>query len=108
MRKIDEVIHVASRTIGVCLVNRHIYKKKDPGQIKKYYKEMKDKGSQKNDQINIEMGIESPLLEEAIIEFKSLFIEMNKHLGKNTWLAGDEYSLADISFVVYFTDWTPL
>jgi glutathione S-transferase len=101
MRKIDEGIHVASRTIGVCLVNRHIYKKKDPGQIKKYYKEMKDKVRKKNDQINIEMGIESPLLEEAMIEFKSLFIEMNEYLGKNTWLAGDKYSLADISFVVY-------
>ena len=57
MRKIDEGIHVASRTIGVCLVNRHIYKKKDPGQIKKYYKEMKDKVRKKNDQINIEMGM---------------------------------------------------
>ena len=101
MRKIDEGIHVASRTIGVCLVNRHIYKKKDPGQIKKYYKEMKDKVRKKNDQINIEMGIESPLLEEAMIEFKSLFVEMNEYLAENTWLAGDKYSLADISFVVY-------
>ena len=62
---------------------------------------MKDKVRKKNDQINIEMGIESPLLEEAMIEFKSLFLEMNEYLGKNTWLAGDKYSLADISFVVY-------
>ena len=51
---------------------------------------MKDKVRKKNDQINIEMGIESPLLEEAMIEFKSLFIEMNEYLGKNTWLAGDK------------------
>ena len=28
---------------------------------------MKDKVRKKNDQINIEMGIESPLLEEAIL-----------------------------------------
>jgi glutathione S-transferase len=35
MRKIDEGIHVASRTIGVCLVNRHIYKKKDPKKNRK-------------------------------------------------------------------------
>ena len=62
---------------------------------------MKDKVRKKNDQINIEMGIESPLLEEAMIEFKSLFVEMNEYLGKNSWLAGDNYSLADIAFVVY-------
>ena len=47
------------------------------------------------------MGIEAPLLEEAMIEFKSLFEEMENHLSKNTWLAGKDYSLADISFVVY-------
>lgn len=101
MRKIDEGIHVASRTIGVCLVNRHIYKKKDPKKIEKYYSEMKDKVRKKNDQINIELGIESPLLEEAMIEFKLLFTEMNSYLSTHDWLAGDTYSLADISFVVY-------
>ena len=34
IRKIDEGIHVASRTIGVCLVNRHILQKKDQTQVK--------------------------------------------------------------------------
>ncbi len=101
VRKIDEGIHVASRTIGVCLVNRHILQKKDPNQVKKYYKEMKDKVRKKNDQVNIELGIESPLLEEAIIEFKSLFKEMNEYLKDNQWLSGPNYSLSDIAFVVY-------
>ena len=101
IRKIDEGIHVASRTIGVCLVNRHILQKKDQTQVKKYYKEMRDKVRKKNDQINIELGIESPLLEEAIIEFKSLLKDMNDHLRNNEWLSGPSYSLSDIAFVVY-------
>ncbi len=28
MRKIEDGIHVASRTIGVCIVNRHYYRKR--------------------------------------------------------------------------------
>jgi len=36
-----------------------------------------------------------------MIEFKLLFSEMNSYLSTHNWLAGDAYSLADISFVVY-------
>ena len=41
------------------------------------------------------------LFSEFSLEFKSLFTEMNSYLSTHDWLAGDSYSLADISFVVY-------
>ena len=37
MRKIDDGIHVASRTIGVCIVNRYYYKEADTKKIADYY-----------------------------------------------------------------------
>jgi glutathione S-transferase len=101
MRKIDDGIHVASRTIGVCLVNRHIYEEKDPDLIKKYYDKMKDEVRKNNDQVNIEYGLESPLLPNAIAQFKKLFTEMDNHLKTHKWLVNDNYSLADIALVVY-------
>ena len=99
MKKIDDGIHVASRTIGVCLVNRHIYEEKDPELIKKYYDKMKDDVRKNNDQINIEYGLESPLLPNAIAQFKKLFTEMDNHLKTHKWLVNDNYSLADIAVV---------
>ena len=101
MRRIDEGVHVASRTIGVCLVNRHIYKAKGVDKIDKYYAEMRDTVRKTNDRVNIAGGLDSPLLPEAVATFRRLFEEMEETLKANDWLAGDTYSLADIALVVY-------
>ncbi|UCH74082.1 MAG: glutathione S-transferase family protein [Rhodospirillales bacterium] len=101
MRKIDDGVHVASRTIGVCLVNRHIYEAKSAGKIEKYYAEMRDEVRRTNDQINIAGGLDSPLLPDAVATFRRLFEEIDKTLAQGAWLAGETYSLADIALVVY-------
>jgi glutathione S-transferase len=103
MRKIDDGIHVASRTIGVCIVNRHFYKEAETKTIADYYKKMRDETRKSNDKINTELGLESPLLKPSLQAFKNLFIEMDNHLAEQAWLAGDKFSLADISLVVYLT-----
>ena len=101
MRKIDDGVHVASRTIGVCLVNRHIYKAKSAAKIEKYYGQMRDQVRRTNDQINIASGLDSPLLPAALETFKHLFEEMDSRLADCPWLAGETYSLADVALVVY-------
>ena len=63
-----------------CIVNRHIYKKTDKEQLADYYAKMRDGVRKNNDKINIEMGLESPLLPPSIQAFKELFSEMNQHL----------------------------
>ena len=103
MRKIDDGIHVASRTIGVCIVNRYFYKEAETKKIADYYKKMRDETRKSNDKINTELGLESPLLKPSLQAFKNLFIEMDNQLGEQAWLAGDKFSLADISLVVYLT-----
>lgn len=100
-RRIDDGVHVASRTIGVCIVNRHIYKAKGEQKIGEYHAKMRDLVRRKNDQVNIASGLDSPLLPEALATFRRLFEEMDVTLGKQEWLAGDRYSLADIALVVY-------
>ena len=103
MRKIDDGIHVASRTIGVCIVNRFFYKEADTKKISDYYKKMRDQTRKSNDKINTEMGLDSPLLKPSLHAFKTLFSEMDTHLSEHEWLAGDNISLADVSLVVYLT-----
>ena len=101
MRKIEDGVHVASRTIGVCLVNRHIYKAESSDKIEKYYAQMRDQVRRANDQVNIASGLESPLLPRAVATFRNLFEEMDSTLSQSAWLAGETYSLADIALVVY-------
>ena len=101
MRRIEDGVHVASRTIGVCLVNRHIYKAKSSDKIESYYAQMRDQVRKTNDRINIEGGLDSPLLPDAVTKFRTLFEEMDSALSQGPWLAGETYSLADIALVVY-------
>jgi glutathione S-transferase len=101
MHRIEDGIHVASRTIGVCVVNRHIYKAADPSKIDRYYAQMRDQVRKSNDQTNIESGLDSPLLPAAVKAFKRLFEEMDAALAESAWLAGETYSLADMALVVY-------
>jgi glutathione S-transferase len=54
-----------------------------------------------NDLVNIEEGLDSPLLPGAVRTFRTLFEEMDGWLAENEWLAGDSYSLADVALVVY-------
>jgi len=101
MRKIDESVHVASRVVGVCIVNRHIYREKGDAKIQEYYGQMKDRVRKKNDLVNIESGLDSPLLPESVRTFRNLFEEMDVWLAEHEWLAGATYSLADVALVVY-------
>ncbi len=101
MHRVGDGVHVASRTIGVCIVNRFIYMEQGAEKIKKYHANMRDLVRRDNDQINIETGLESPLLPDAVKTFRKLFEDMNARLTDHDWLAGDAYSLADISLVVY-------
>jgi glutathione S-transferase len=101
MRRIDESVHVASRVLGVCIVNRHIYREKGEAKIEGYYGAMKDGVRKKNDLVNIEHGLDSPLLPDAVRTFRRLFEEMDHWLAGAPWLAGESYSLADVALVVY-------
>lgn len=101
MRRIDESVHVASRIVGVCIVNRHTYLAMPPEKLKAYYAKMRDGVRKTNDLINIEHGLASPLLPGAVKSFRQLFTAMDETLAQSRWLAGDSYSLADLALVVY-------
>jgi glutathione S-transferase len=102
-RQIEEGFHVDSRVLGVCIVNRHSYLKNEEGVLDKYYSEMKDYVRRRNDLVNIEKGLDSPLLPNAVHRFKKTFSALNEALDGNEWLLGDMLTLADISYVVYLT-----
>lgn len=99
--RIGDGVHVASRTIGVCIANRFIYLEQGEEKIRKYHAHMRDLVRRDNDQVNIEMGLDSPLLPGALKTFRRLFEEMDARIAQDGWLAGGAYSLADIALVVY-------
>lgn len=100
---IDEGLHVHSRVIGMCVSVRHVNAAAGAAANEQYYKEMREDVRRQNDRINIERGLDSPLLPKAVSYFKKLFRQMDFALATHDWLAGDVFSLADISHGVYVT-----
>lgn len=100
---IDEGLHVNSRIVGMCIVVRHAKTAAGPVELEKYLNEMPEIVRKENDRVNIELGVESPLLPRAIGYFKQVFEDMNAALAHSPWLAGEAFSLADISLGVYVT-----
>lgn len=98
---IDEHLHVDSRTIGQCVAMRHLMLTMDPALLKKHYAAMPEEVRRDNDLINNQHGLDSPLLPGALRRFKRVFLEIDAALSRQPWLAGDSFSLADISHVVY-------
>lgn len=100
-KKIDDGVHVDSRTVGQCIAMRYRFLEADPAVVENHYRQMPEVVRRKNDLINNELGVESPLLPDAIATFKNLFHEIDSTLGDHEWLVGNMFSLADISMVVY-------
>lgn len=100
---IDEGLHVHSRVLGMCISVRHVNQAKGQEAVDNYYKEMRDPVRRRNDLINIEHGLGSPLLPDAVGFFKTVFQQIDDALAGQSWLAGQSFSLADISHGVYVT-----
>ncbi len=100
---IDENLHVNSRIVGMCIVVRHAKAAAGPEELEKYLVEMPEIVRKENDRINIAQGLDSPLLPRAVAYFRTVFEDMNAALAESPWLAGESFSLADISLGVYVT-----
>ncbi len=98
---IDEHLHVDSRTIGQCIATRHSMRSADPARLAAHYAAMPEEVRRDNDLVNTEKGLDSPLLPGALRRFKKVFREIDQTVAQRPWLAGDTFSLADISHVVY-------
>ncbi len=104
----DEGMHVQSRTLAVCIYMRQLNAAAGAAAVEAYYKAMPDAGRRQNDLANIEHGLDSPLLGEAVAYFKTIFHDIDSALADDPWLAGESFSLADISIGVYVTRLTGL
>jgi glutathione S-transferase len=100
---IDENLHVHSRVVGMCIVVRHAKAAAGPEELEKYLVEMPEIVRKENDRINIAQGLDSPLLPRAVAYFRTVFEDMDTALAESPWLAGETFSLADISLGVYVT-----
>lgn len=105
----DEDIHPSTAMVSVGIAFRHQYLDKTPDEMRAYREKGQrvpvppDPGYVERMRGLIQDGTSSPAFAGAIKRYDRLFSDMETALSHAPWLAGETYSLADISYTPYLT-----
>lgn len=101
MRQLDDGVHAATGTISTCIAFRHQHLQRKPEELQAWLSAMADTARRDRSRLAIELGMDSPLFAPAVLRFEKLLSDMEVALAQGPWLAGHEYSLADIAYGPY-------
>ena len=102
-KQLDEGVHAATSVVSSAIAFR--YQKLAIGMeaLEAFHKKMPDPVKREKSWENVTKGVESRFFPEAIKRFDILLSDMETTLADSPWLAGNEFSLADIGFAPYVT-----
>ncbi len=103
-KTVDEGLHFPSTfLISFVVAFRHmnLAHVKTPEQIAEHLGKIANPKLRKMHEQILSNGMDSTLFAEAIANFESVLENMEKTLNECNWLAGDEFSLADIALAPY-------
>jgi glutathione S-transferase len=102
-KQLDEGVHAATSVVSSAIAFR--YQKLAAGMeaLEEFHKKMPDPVKREKSWENITKGVESRFFAEAVKRFDKLLADMETTLFSAPWLAGEEFSLADIGYAPYVT-----
>ena len=103
-KRVDDSLHSSIAIISSCLAFRFQFLDKyTTEEINNLIAKIPSEKKQEISKDTIFNGLNSKFLPGALNEYIKLFDDLDAHLSKNDWLAGDNYSLADITYTPYLT-----
>jgi glutathione S-transferase len=100
-KQLDESIHQLTSVISFAIGFRYQLLAKPPEEALAVLRKIPDPFRRERQLDIYEKGIESHYFAPAIRRFDKMLADMEKELISSTWLAGADYSLADIAFTPY-------
>jgi glutathione S-transferase len=102
-KQLDEGVHAATSVVSSAIAFR--YQKLAIGmeELEKFHQKMPDPIKRERSWENVTKGVDSRYFPESIKRFDKLLADMETALAENPWLAGKEFSLADIGYAPYVT-----
>jgi glutathione S-transferase len=100
-KQLDEGIHVATRIISNAIAFRHQKLALGMEALKILHDKMPDPKKREESWENVTKGIDSRYFVDAVHRFDRLLADMEASLTETPWLAGKEFSLADIGYAPY-------
>ena len=100
-KQLDEGVHAATSVVSSAIAFR--YQKLAIGmeELEKFHQKMPDPVKRERSWENVTKGVDSRYFAESIKRFDKLLADMETTLSEDRWLAGKEFSLADIGYAPY-------
>lgn len=102
-KQLDEGVHAAVGSISQGIAFRHQHASKTPAELDAYINGIPDPARRERIRDLLTKGADSSYVRSGVLRFRKLLADMNAALAERPWLAGADYSLADIGFAPYIT-----
>ena len=100
-KQLDESVHASTRIISNAIAFRHQKLALGMDALKTLHEKIPDPKKRAESWENVTKGVDSSYFAEAALRFDKLLADMEACLTAAPWLAGREFSLADIGYAPY-------
>lgn len=100
-RRPDDGLHRACATLTNAIAFRLQWLERSPGDIETMLNATPDPIRREWRREMIELGTDSPMFRQSVWRYDALLEDMEGALDKHSWLAGEDYTLADVSLTSY-------
>ena len=100
-RRPDDGLHRACATLTNAIAFRLQWLERSPADIEAMLRDTPNPVRREWRREMIELGTNSPMFRQSVWHYDALLEDMEDALNKSPWLAGQDYSLADVSLTSY-------
>jgi glutathione S-transferase len=100
-KQLDEGIHAATGALSTGIAFRYQKLALPPEELDALINNVPDPAKRERTREDITKGVDSRYFVDAVRRFDKLLGEFETALADNPWLAGNEFSLADIAYAPY-------
>ena len=102
-KRLDEQVHPQTITLSFAIAFRQRFLDQTEEQREAFLRKSPSEARRALMRDLIDKGINSDRFPAAVLAFDAMLGELERRLADNRWLAGDDFSLADIGYTPYVT-----
>jgi glutathione S-transferase len=102
MKHIDNKLHPSCGALQWPLVMAHKLKQMSEAEQNAMIDRVIEKSRRERQRRLLKHGYDAPDVKDAVATYEKTIVDMEKVLSEQTWLAGNEFSLADAAMAPYF------
>jgi glutathione S-transferase len=100
-KQIDEGVHASIGALSSCIAFRYQWLDRSAAERAKHLAAIPQPERRERWQSTMEFGVRSPYFKGAFLRCAKLFGDLDAALGRAPWLAGQDFSLAEIGYASY-------